>query len=155
MNDYIKRILILITFGLNAQDNNIDLKFNHQALLVNNLQETGDFYLNVLDFDEIFVGAGQSPPKRWFKNYEGKEIHLILQKASIQKQPKGIHMAYSVKNINSFIKHLNKHKVKYSNWAGETGTIQLRADGVNQIWIRDPAGYWIEINEAKYDNSRP
>ena len=43
MNDYIKRILILITFGLNAQDNNIDLKFNHQALLVNNLQEPETF----------------------------------------------------------------------------------------------------------------
>ena len=47
------------------------LFFDHQALIVNNLQKTGDFYIDILGLQEIPVGAGQAPPKRWFKTENG------------------------------------------------------------------------------------
>ena len=43
------------------------MKFNHQALLVNDLNKSGNFYKDILGLEEIIVGASQSPPKRWFK----------------------------------------------------------------------------------------
>ena len=61
---------LVITMTSFSQSN--DLIFDHQALIVNNLQDSGDFYLNILGFEEIPVLAGQNPPKRWFRNINGK-----------------------------------------------------------------------------------
>ena len=128
-----------------SQENN--LFFDHQALIVNNLQESGDFYLNILGLQEIPVGAGQDPPKRWFKTNNGKEIHLIQSTSEINELPKSIHMAFSPNNFELFIDNLKKNKIYFSNWKGESYKIQQRADGQRQIWIQDPQGYWIEIND--------
>ena len=56
-------------------------------------------------------------------------------------------MAFSPTNFESFIDNLKKNKIDYSNWEGELNTIQDRVDGQRQIWIKDPQGYWIEIND--------
>lgn len=128
-----------------SQENN--LYFDHQALIVNNLQKSGDFYLDILGLKEIPVGAGQDPPKRWFKTYNGKEIHLIQSTSAINELPKSIHMAFSPENFELFIDNLKKNQIDFSNWKGKLNTIQERADGQRQIWIQDPQGYWIEIND--------
>ena len=141
-------VSLFICSGIYAQTKSFDLIQNHQALLVKDLKSTGDFYLNILGFTEIEAGAGQIPPKRWFKNSEGKEMHLI-HRDSIKLLPKGIHMAYSVDDISLFTAHLKKNNVFYGNWASEKGVIELRKDGVKQIWLQDPSGYWIEINQAR------
>lgn len=96
---------------------------------------------------EIPVGAGQDPPKRWFKTYNGKEIHLIQSTSAINELPKSIHMAFSPENFELFIDNLKKNQIDFSNWKGKLNTIQERADGQRQIWIQDPQGYWIEIND--------
>ena len=131
-----------------GQTKKIDLKVDHQALLVNDLKKTGDFYIKVLGFEEIENASGGSP-KRWFKNSEGKEIHLIHREKIVDELPKDIHMAYRVENILPFIDHLNKLGIKFSDWPGNKNQVQLRKDGFNQIYIQDPTGYWIEINDVK------
>jgi hypothetical protein len=98
--------------------------------------------------DEIPVGAGQDPPKRWFKTNNGKEIHLIQSTSEINELPKSIHMAFSPKNFELFIDNLKKKKINFTNWKGELNKIQERVDGQRQIWIQDPQGYWIEINDV-------
>ena len=120
------------------------MKFNHQALLVNDLNQSGDFYNNILGFEEIEVGAGQNPPKRWFKGDDGMEIHLISTKEKLKSIPKGVHMAFSVKNFDLFINNLKGNNITYGNWRGDENQIQLRNDGYKQIFFQDPQGYWIE-----------
>ena len=143
-----KKLILLLLFiplvSLGQSDNT--MKFNHQALLVNDLNQSGDFYQNILGLEEIDVGAGQTPPKRWFKSKEGMEIHLISTKENLKVKPKGVHMAFSVQNFEIFINHLTKNKVKYSNWIGNENQIQIRNDGYKQIFLQDPQGYWIEFN---------
>ena len=137
--------ILLINMKSMSQENN--LYFDHQALIVNNLQESGDFYIDILGLEEIPVGAGQYPPKRLFKTNNGKEIHLIQSASEINELPKSIHMAFSPKNFELFIDNLKKNKIDYYNWKGDLNTIQERVDGQRQIWIQDPQGYWIEIND--------
>lgn len=36
----------------------------------------------------------------------------------------------------------------WQNFDGVSGRMQTRPDGVNQMFFRDPDGYWIEINDA-------
>ncbi len=145
MKKFVIITILLINMKSMSQENN--LFFDHQALIVNNLQESGDFYLNILGLHEIPVGAGQDPPKRWFKTNNGKEIHLIQSTSEINELPKSIHMAFSPNNFELFIDNLKKNKIYFSNWKGESNKIQQRADGQRQIWIQDPQGYWIEIND--------
>ena len=141
--------LLLIIPIIKYGQNNNSMKFNHQALLVNDLNQSGDFYNNILGFEEIEVGAGQNPPKRWFKSDDGMEIHLISTKDKLKSIPKGVHMAFSVKNFDLFINNLKGNNIIYGNWRGDENQIQLRNDGYKQIFFQDPQGYWIEVNNIK------
>ena len=134
-----------IIFSIRSQGN---MKFDHQALPVNNLKITGDFYRDILGFKDIPTLVGTKYTHRWLANYEGKEIHLIFSDEEIQKTPKQIHMAFSPLDFENFVDHLKKNKVVYTNYKLEQGVIQERKDGIKQIWIRDPQGYWIEINST-------
>ena len=44
---------------------------------------------------------------------------------------------------------LNKAAVLYEDLAGKPQTVQVRVDGVKQIYFKDPDGYWIEVNDAR------
>ena len=99
--------LIFITITISGfSQKKVSMKFNHQALLVNDLNLSGDFYRDILGLEEIEVGASQTPPKRWFKNNQGIEMHLIFTKQKLSVLPKGIHMAFTAKNFDEFINHL-------------------------------------------------
>ena len=140
-------ILLLLFFSISGfSQKKVSMKFNHQALLVNDLNLSGDFYRDVLGLEEIEVGAGQNPPKRWFKNNQGIEMHLISTKEKLNVIPKGIHMAFTAKNFDEFINHLKIKNIKFSNWKGDENKIQIRNDGYKQIFFQDPQGYWIEVN---------
>ena len=46
-------------------------------------------------------------------------------------------------------------KLKKLNWVyedviGNKNAITTRVDGVHQIWLQDPDGYWLEINDDQY-----
>jgi len=40
-------------------------------------------------------------------------------------------------------------QVKYRNFAGDS-KVTMRPDGVRQIYLQDPDGYWIEVNENRF-----
>jgi len=143
-------ILSFITFFgiiLSVQSQN-NLKYDHQALPVNNLKITGDFYRDILGFKDIPTLVGTKDSHRWLANYEGKEIHLIFSNDEIQKTPKQIHMAFSPLDFEKFIDHLKMNNVVFTNYKLKAGVVQVRNDGIKQLWIRDPQGYWIEINST-------
>ena len=140
-------LFLLLPLMLLSQQEGFKLSFNHQALPVTKLQETGDFYIKILGFEEIEMTANQNPPKRWFKNHEGKQLHLITSDVGV---PNSIinHMAFSTKNLKDVVLHLRKNNINYWTDEGEKNIIRYRKDGVRQVKIKDPEGHWIEINEA-------
>ena len=126
----------------------MDLSFDHQAYPVKNLEKMGDFYRDIFGFQEIPAGAGMNPPKRWVKNEEGAEMHLILNKSQAKASPKVYHIAFTVKDMDAFMRHLQKMKVPFGDWSGKNEKYQIRADGgAKQIYLQDPEGNWIEINQ--------
>ena len=85
---------------------------------------------------------------RWFSLSEGKELHLIaIIKESVTIN-KAVHLALSTSNFDSFVNNLNKLKITYSDWPGNLNKINIRADGIKQIYFQDPNGYWIEVNSV-------
>lgn len=139
--------VMLFSIALNAQEENFRLTFDHQALPVKQLQKTGDFYVDILGFEEIEVTASQNPAKRWLKNHEGKQLHLIISNDGV---PNTIinHMAFSTLDLDKVVEHLQKNKIDYWTDEGKKNVVRIRKDGIRQVKIQDPEGHWIEINEA-------
>jgi catechol 2,3-dioxygenase-like lactoylglutathione lyase family enzyme len=44
---------------------------------------------------------------------------------------------------------LRERGIAWSDFAGSPGAVSSgRSDGVRQIFLRDPDGYWVEVNDA-------
>ena len=123
------------------------LTFNHLAISVKDVNRSAEFYKNILKLKEI-ENRAKLEGVRWFSTGDGKELHLI----SIIKEPivlnKAIHIAFTTSNFEAVIKTLDEMNITYSDWPGTLHKINIRADGVIQIFFKDPDGYWIEVNSV-------
>lgn len=122
--------------------------FNHAALCARNLKKTADFYSTVLQLKKIHHPFNDTLHV-WFKIGDGLALHIIQGDCPTAVHDISIHLCFSVPSLDAFIKHLDGLNVKYGGWNGEPKKVQLRADGVHQIYFQDPDGFWIEVNDAK------
>ena len=138
---------MITTLAASAQNNTFGFTFNHQALSIKDVNRTVAFYKNVLGLEQI-TNRTQMEGIVWFSLGEGKELHLVSVLKEEVKINKAVHIAITTPNFDAFIQHLEKNKIVYSDWPGKLNTITTRADGIKQIYIQDPDGYWIEINSV-------
>lgn len=137
--------MIFISIRSNAQD--FELTFNHYAINVLDIQNSVDFYENVLRLKQIPNGTEQEHI-RWFSIGNHLELHIIEAETKNINVPKGVHLSLTLPNIKAFMNFLDSKQIHYETWNGEPKTSNFRPDDVNQIYIQDPDGYWIEINDA-------
>ena len=140
-------IAMCIIAGAMAQNSNpFSLKFDHLALSVKDMNRSAEFYMKVFKLSEI-TNRTANPSIRWISLNEGKELHLITSSEPVSV-PKTVHFAFSTGDFEGFRKHLTDLKITYGDWGGTPHTITTRADGIKQIYLQDPDGYWIEVNNG-------
>ena len=139
-------ILSAFTMAYAQSTSQFNATFNHLALSVKDLNRSAEFYMKVLQLPEI-TNRTANPSIRWISLNDGKELHLISNTEPVTIN-KSIHLAFSIANLDAFQKHLTDLKVTYGDWAGKTNAVTTRADGIRQIYLQDPDGYWIEINNS-------
>jgi lactoylglutathione lyase len=138
----------LLSFSLFAQNSqSFTLTYNHQALMVKNLERSSAFYADILKLKEIQNLTGFDFIK-WFSTGNGTQLHLIKGDTKDIAKNKGVHLAFSTSDFSAFIDYLDIKEINYVNYVGDKSEPNVRADGVKQIYIQDPDGYWIEINDA-------
>ena len=121
---------------------------NHVAVYVVDLQKSGDFYMNVLGLDSI-PEPFHDGRHIWLRIGPGASMHII-QGAEVKKEYyKNNHFCFSVSSVEDFTALLRKKSIPYEDAAGRQMSVTTRVDGVKQIWLRDPDGYWLEINDDK------
>ncbi len=147
-----KRILSIIVLSLSmlsVYSQELTLKFDHTAIPVSDLNTSSQFYAEIL-FLEAIPTPGNNPILKWFDLGNNHQLHLIKERTADLRLSKSVHFSLSVNDLGAFIAHLNVHDIEFSDWLGEYGTVSKRPDGVRQIYIQDPDGHWIEINDARY-----
>lgn len=150
MKKTIHLLIVIFAFSglLRAQDGgSFALKTDHAALSVKDVDRSAAFYANVLKLQEI-TNRTKMPGIRWFALSEGKELHLISILSGNIATNKAVHMGLSTRNFDEVVKTLDESKIFYSDWPGASRSINRRADGIKQIYLQDPDGNWIEVNNA-------
>ena len=147
-----KIIILLITFSFSefllAQENSsFHFAYDHLALSVKDVDRSAEFYMSVLKLPEI-SNRSKIEGVRWFSFADGLEIHLISTIKENVTINRAVHLALSTSNFDAFVKTLDAMSIAYSDWPGNSHKINIRADGIKQIFFQDPDGYWIEVNSV-------
>ena len=85
----------------------------------------------------------------WFKIGPGSALHIIQGASEKKEYYKNNHICFSIESIERFTALLQKNNLVWEDVNGKINTVSTRIDGVKQLWLKDPDGYWIEINNAK------
>ncbi|HMR90082.1 MAG TPA: VOC family protein [Saprospiraceae bacterium] len=116
--------------------------FNHFAIEVKDLDRSIKFYKEILQFEMLprpafdFAGA-------WFDIGLGQQIHLIENK-ELQitfTGSRALHFAFAVTSLESVKSYLMEKGVEIAK------DIKKRPDGVLQMFVKDPDGYFLEFTE--------
>lgn len=127
-----------------SSPHNFTFHKDHDALLVRDINKSAAFYSRIFGLEEIYSG-GLGVKYRWFRFQDKVQIHLIESEERFEPH-KGVHLALNVNDLDAFMEHLKVHHVHFENWPGEAGMTNTRPDGIKQIYLQDPDGYWIEVN---------
>lgn len=126
-----------------------DLQIDHSTILVSDLEESAAFYENVLGLTEIGTPWGAAAPIRFYSLGGNRQLHVGLANRTIEPD-KNLHLAFAVADFDVYLAFLRERRIAYTNFAGTAGEPQVRPDGVRQVYLQDPDGNWIEINDARH-----
>jgi lactoylglutathione lyase len=121
---------------------------NHTAIYVINLKASLDFYQNVIGLDTI-PEPFHDGKHAWFKIGPGISLHIIQGAETKKEYYKNQHTCFSVASVEKFTATLTSRNIPFEDVKGNKGAVTTRVDGVKQLWLQDPDGYWVEINDAK------
>lgn len=138
---------LLTGLGLSAGAQERKAVFNHVAFYVKNLQTSTRFYRDIIGLDTI-PEPFHDGRHTWFSVGPKSHLHIIEGgNYDVRPKDKSMHFCFSVDNVDRFIQRLGG--IPYEDAGGKKQTVTRRVDGVKQIYIQDPDGFWLEINDAR------
>lgn len=137
---------VLLFIGQNSYSQKATL--NHTAIYVVDAQKSVVFYKQILGLDTI-PEPFHDGKHAWFRTGPGLALHIIEGAPAKKEYYKNQHTCFSVGSVQNFITLLQKNNITWEDRDGTKMAVTTRLDGVKQIWLQDPDGYWIEVNDAK------
>ncbi|MHB1101516.1 MAG: VOC family protein [Devosia sp.] len=123
-------------------------RLDHIALLVRDLDETARFFTEVLHIREVPNPMGGTEI-RWFEFGNGQRFHIQAGDISTTHVDKRAHFAFSAADFDEALAFLRRKGVAFSDFKGTPGAVNVRPDGIRAVFLQDPNGYWIEINDFR------
>lgn len=121
------------------------LGYNHVGLYVKDLQASAKFYREIIGLKPVDVPDNLVAIRRWFQITPDQQLHLLLGRNEpvTNNDKNGGHFSLTIPKdsadaIEAFLKEKGLPYVR-----------QKRFDGAYQIYVTDPDGYVIELNEPK------
>jgi len=139
--------LLLISQFAHAQTGLGVVKHNHVALQVKDFEASRKFYGEILGLQPIPVPDNLKAIRAWFKIGTDQQIHLLAGRTEpVVNDRNGSHFAVFVESIDKAEAFLKARNLPYH--------AQTRFDGVRQIYVPDPDGYLVELNEWVGEQSK-
>ena len=136
-------LLSIITGQVQAQRATLD----HVAIQVKDVAVSAAFYRDAFGMEELAIPFKGVPiPVKWIDLGDGVALHIVGGRTEPVMRPKWDHLAVAFGNMEATIARLDAKGIKWASMDGKK-TPQVRPDGVKQIFVQDPDGYWIEIND--------
>jgi len=146
MKKLLTSIFIISSFFIMNHKSMAQAKITHIAVYVEDLKRSTDFYTGVFNFPEL-----DEPFKdglhAWLDIGNNLSMHIIEAPWEPITINKINHICFSIPDMDDFIANLNSLGIEYEDWPGNKNQVNIRPDGIKQIYIRDPDGYWLEIND--------
>lgn len=140
------RLSVLVLFFIFAGNLSAQITisgYNHVALAVANIDSSALFYREIIGLEQIQVPENLKAIRAWFKIAPGQELHLLAGRSApvSNNDRNGAHFSFTIPNADPVEEYLKKKGLPYIR--------QQRFDKAWQIYITDPDGYVIELNEPK------
>jgi lactoylglutathione lyase len=149
------QIILMIAMGAFAQNNGqaqgsprAAARLNHTAIYVVDLKKSGDFYTRIIGLDTV-PEPFHDGKHIWLQTAPHIQMHIIQGSEKAKAYYKNQHSCFSVASVEDFAGMLTRENIPFEDRDGKPGAITTRIDGVKQIWLQDPDGYWVEMNDAK------
>ena len=131
-----------------AQDQPNKARLNHTAIFVTDIKASANFYQNILGLDTI-PEPFHDGKHVWLRTGPAMSLHIIEGAKEKKQYFKNQHTCFSVASVDDFVEVLRKNKIEFEDLQGKKNVFSKRVDGIKQLWLRVPDGYWVEINDAK------
>ena len=119
-------------------------ELNHVALHVTDVEASSRFYASALLLSSLPRPAFDFPGA-WFRLGATQELHLIGDRnAAVHSHHRGTHIALAVDDLAAWDAHLDSLGV-------DRTARKTRPDGVQQTFVVDPDGHWIELCQLAAD----
>lgn len=119
---------------------------DHAALHVADLEKSASFY-EALGLERV-ADPFEDGRIIWLSAGPHRQLHLVAGRAEGSAPDMPVHLAFAVPSIPAAAARLDAAGVPYYDSRKEPHTVSNRPDGVQQIYLQDPDGYWIELNDA-------
>lgn len=121
---------------------------DHTAIYVKDLSVSANFYARIVGLKPI-PEPFRDGLHAWFDLGNGAALHIIQGAPKRKEYYRNQHTCFRVASVEAFTQLLKEHNIAWEDREGTPGKVTTRVDGVKQLWLKDPDGYWIEINDAK------
>lgn len=142
-------VFAILFLGMQHTNAQTRPSFNHTTIYVVDMNKSAGFYEKVMMLERI-PEPFHDNRHIWVKIGEHNQLHIVQGAAAVMPHDINIHLAFTVPSVEEFAKYLDSMNVKYGNWKQDSKQPQVRPDGIKQIYLQDPDGYWIEVNNDAF-----
>ncbi len=118
----------------------------HVAIQAADIDRSAAFYRDAFGLRMIPIPLKN---RRWLDLGNGMALHILDGRTAPKPSNRNEHLALHVDDLAVVTAWLDRHGLTWTNSAGNPRTMQTRFDGVRQIYVQDPDGYWLEVSDAR------
>lgn len=119
---------------------------DHIALNATDADASAAFYKRTFGMKDV---PTRLPRTRWLDMGGGITLHIIGGRAMPVSPNRIVHFALRTDDLDKSIAYFDANGIAWSDFTGKPKTVQTRFDGVRQVFIQDPDGYWVEVSDRR------
>lgn len=119
---------------------------DHVAIHVSDAEVSAAFYRQAFRMTDL---PTKLPNGRWLDMGNGLTLHIIGGRSTAPPSDRFVHLALRTEDLAVSTAWFDANGIAWCDFTGKPRSIQTRFDGVRQIFVQDPDGYWVEVSDAR------